>query len=120
MIKLFFTLFFYQSKKVDDRHELTKQILEITQRRMSLQTELTLLEEENEDLKVNRVLSIKDHIRSLYVGTLFHFSLTFAAFHFFGCLGIKKRLNTNKSRRRINYYERKTMSLNNKLAKRCL
>src|SRR5690242_13067568 len=57
---------------------------------MSLQTELTLLEEENEDLKVNRVLSIKDHIRSLYVGTLFHFSLTFVAFHFFGCLGIKK------------------------------
>ncbi|PKK69015.1 hypothetical protein RhiirC2_516226 [Rhizophagus irregularis] len=59
-------LFTDKSKKVDDRHELTKQILEITQRRMSLQTELTLLEEENEDLKVNRVLSIKDHIRSLY------------------------------------------------------
>lgn len=44
-------LFTDKSKKVDDRHELTKQILEITQRRMSLQTELTLLEEENEDLK---------------------------------------------------------------------
>jgi len=38
-------------KSDDDRHELTKQILEITQRRMSLQTELTLLEEENDDLK---------------------------------------------------------------------
>ena len=59
----------------DDKSELTKQILEITQRRMSLQTELTLLEEENEDLKVNRVLSIKDHVRSFYVCTLFHFSL---------------------------------------------
>jgi len=44
-------LFTDKSKKADDRHELTKQILEITQRRMSLQTELTLLEEENEDLK---------------------------------------------------------------------
>jgi chromosome segregation ATPase len=45
-------LFTDKSKKSDDdRHELTKQILEITQRRMSLQTELTLLEEENEDLK---------------------------------------------------------------------
>ncbi|CAG8638092.1 9945_t:CDS:2, partial [Acaulospora colombiana] len=37
--------------KKDDRNELTKQILEITQRRMSLQTELTLLEETNEELK---------------------------------------------------------------------
>ncbi|CAI2168573.1 20673_t:CDS:2, partial [Funneliformis geosporum] len=63
-------LFTDKSKKSEDKHDLTKQILEITQRRMSLQTELTLLEEENEDLKVNRVLSIKDHIRSLYVDSI--------------------------------------------------
>ncbi|CAI2166297.1 14294_t:CDS:2 [Funneliformis geosporum] len=44
-------LFTDKSKKSEDKHDLTKQILEITQRRMSLQTELTLLEEENEDLK---------------------------------------------------------------------
>ena len=55
----------------DDKSELTKQILEITQRRMSLQTELTLLEEENEDLKVNRVISIKYyfHVGIFYVVT---------------------------------------------------
>ena len=57
----------------DDKSELTKQILEITQRRMSLQTELTLLEEENDDLKVNRILSFKDHVRSFYVCTLSFF-----------------------------------------------
>ncbi|RHZ65072.1 hypothetical protein Glove_319g32 [Diversispora epigaea] len=41
----------FSEKKKEDRNELTKQILEITQRRMSLQTELTTLEAENEDLK---------------------------------------------------------------------
>ncbi|CAG8745678.1 7090_t:CDS:2, partial [Acaulospora morrowiae] len=41
----------FGEKKRDDRDELTKQILEITQRRISIQTELTLLEETNEELK---------------------------------------------------------------------
>ncbi|CAG8468423.1 46350_t:CDS:2 [Gigaspora margarita] len=63
-------LFNGNKNKEDDRYELTKQILEITQRRISLQTELTLLEDKYDDLKVNRVLNIKDHIRSSYVDSI--------------------------------------------------
>ncbi|CAG8707275.1 10163_t:CDS:2, partial [Dentiscutata heterogama] len=44
-------LFNGNKNKEDDRYELTKQILEITQRRISLQTELTLLEDQYDDLK---------------------------------------------------------------------
>ncbi|CAG8636449.1 10518_t:CDS:2, partial [Racocetra persica] len=44
-------LFNGKKNKDDDRYELTKQILEITQRRISLQTELTLLEDQYDDLK---------------------------------------------------------------------
>ncbi|KAF0531755.1 hypothetical protein F8M41_011669 [Gigaspora margarita] len=45
-------LFNGNKNKEDDRYELTKQILEITQRRISLQTELTLLEDKYDDLKI--------------------------------------------------------------------
>ncbi|CAH1759901.1 11146_t:CDS:2 [Entrophospora sp. SA101] len=55
-------LFTDKKKNFDqDKHELTKQILEITQRRMSLQTELTLVEEENTDLKLQYTQITKEN-----------------------------------------------------------